>query len=445
MEQNTALAARLDRWARARPLLVDGSLAGLVWLVFGLLSVLVGGLTGLAVATATIVPLAVRRRQPVALLAWSTAIFGVQLAVLPIPLPANIAQSLVIYTVAAHVASLPVRLCALATALAGCLASGFRWSTEPAYTRNALVIAVFLAVFAGLIWLIGNIVRGRETNMRALGEAYARLEEGRRQRVRFLAQRERVAAAREIHDIVAHSLTVVIVQADGAEYAAEHARQWDRAEARTALATIARTARTALTEVRGVIDVLRDPEAADDPDGPPVCLADLERLVAAVRAAGLPVEVRADPAVFERAPAAVRFAVLRVVRESLTNVLKHAGAGATARVAVEWTPEAVRVRVTDDGAGGPGMAAAGPSDDSVGTAGTGLGSNSAGATRPGSDDAGTAGPGSVGAEATGPGHGLGGMRERLRALGGALTAGPRPGGGFGVEAVIPLTAPEARR
>jgi signal transduction histidine kinase len=399
VEQSTVLAARVDRWARVRPLLVDGFLAGLIWLVAGPLSVLVGGLTGLVVASATILPLAVRRRQPTALLAWSATVFVAQLVVLPIPLPANIAQALVIYTVAAHVASLPIRLCALGTALAGSLAAGFRWSTEPEYTRNALVIAAFLAVFAGLIWLIGNVVRGRETNMRALGEAYAKLAESQRQRERFLAQQERVAAAREIHDIVAHSLTVVIVQADGAEYAAEHARPWDRTDARTVLSTIARTARTALSEVRDVIDVLRDPAGADDAAGPSVGLADLEQLVVTVRAAGLPVEVHADPAVFAETPAAVGFAVLRVVREALTNVLKHAGAQATARVTVERTPEAVRVQVEDDGVG--------------------------------------RGAGVVTAE---PGHGLAGMRERLRALDGVLTAGPRPAGGFGVEATIPVAA-----
>ncbi|WP_425321046.1 sensor histidine kinase [Actinoplanes teichomyceticus] len=402
VEPSTVLAARADRWSRARPLLVDGLLTGVMWLVFGVSSVL-GGPAGLVVGTVTILPLVMRRRWPAALLVWSAAIFVVQLVVLPIPLPANIAQAFVIYTVAAHVPSLPIRLCALGAGLAGSLAAGFRWSTEPDYTRNALVIAVFLAVFTGLIWLIGNVVRGRETNMRALSEAYARLEENSRQRERFLAQRERVAAAREIHDIVAHSLTVVIVQADGAEYAAEHAQPWDRDQARTALATIARTARTALTEVRGVIDVLRDPEAADDPAGPPVGLADLEQLIAAVRSAGLPVEFHVDPAVFERTPAAVRFAVLRVVRESLTNVLKHAGSQAVARVAVERAPQAVRVRIDDDGVGR-----------------------------------------AVGVVAAAPGHGLDGMRERLRALDGALMAGPRPGGGFGVQATIPVAVQERR-
>ncbi|WP_143133779.1 sensor histidine kinase [Actinoplanes philippinensis] len=403
VEPGTVLAARVDRWSRARPLLVDGLLAGVMWLVFGVSSLL-GGLPGLVVGTLTVLPLALRRRWPAALLVWSAAIFVVQLVVLPIPLPANIGQAFVIYTVAAHVPSLLVRWSALGAGLAGSLVAGFRWSTEPDRTRNALVIAAFLALSAGLIWLIGNIVRGRETNLRALSEAYARLDENTRQRERFLAQQERVAAAREIHDIVAHSLTVVIVQADGAEYAAGHAQPWDRAQARTVLATIARTARTALTEVRGVIDVLRDPESADDPDGPPVGLTDLGQLVAAVRSAGLPVEVHVDPAAFDRTPAAVGFVVLRVVRESLTNVLKHAGAHAVARVAVERTPRAVEVSVEDDGVGHP---VCGP--------------------------AGTAG------------HGLDGMRERLRAVDGTLTAGPRPDGGFGVRATIPLAVRGGRR
>jgi len=402
VEHSNALTARLDRMARARPLLVDGLLAGVIWLVPGLLSTLVGGPTGLLLATVTIVPLAVRRRYPAAVLAWSAATFVAQLVILPIPLPANIAQALMIYTVAAHVPSLPVRLAALGVALAGCLAAGLRWSTAPQYLRNALLIAGFLAVFAVLTWLIGNVVRGRETNMRALRDAYARLEESRQHRVRFLAQRERVTAAREIHDIVAHSLTVVIVQADGAGYAAEHAHPWDRADAREVLATIARTARTALTEVRGVIDMLRDPDAgpgtADDPAGPPVSRTDLEQLVTTVRAAGLPVEVHADPAAFTHTTDAVRLVVLRVVRESLTNVLKHAGAHATAEVTVTWTAGAVLVQVDDDGAG--------PAT------------------------------GTVTAE---PGHGVSGMRERLRALSGTLNVGPRPGGGFRVRATIPAT------
>jgi signal transduction histidine kinase len=402
VRQQLFLAARIDRWAQERPLLLDSIVAGATWLVFGLVSVTFAGLPGLVIATATIAALAVRRRFPAAVLAWSAVLFAVQLVTLPMPLPANIAQAIVIYTVAAHVTSLPVRLLTLGAAGAGCLLGGFRWNTPPEYLRNSLVTGLFLAFFAALIWVIGNLVRGRAANMLALREAYARLEDGRRERERFVAQRERISAAGEIHDIVAHSLTVVIVQADGAEYAAEHAVPWDRADARAVLATIGRTARTALAEVRGVVAMLRDPEPPDGSPGARAGSAELWQLIGSVRAAGLSVDVEADPAVFDEVSAPAALAVVRVVRESLTNVLKHAGPHATARVTVARAPGAVRVCVADDGAGRS-------------------------QTEPG------------GASTTG--HGLDGMRDRLHALNGTLVAGSRPGRGFIVEAAIPVAAP----
>ncbi|MEV4895003.1 histidine kinase, partial [Nonomuraea sp. NPDC055795] len=325
MKQRTFLAARIDQWSRDHPRLLDLSLAGLMWLVFGPLSAL-AGLPAFLVATAAILPLALRRRLPVTVLASSAAAFAVQLMVVPIPLPANVAQAIVVYTVAAHVVSLPIRLLALGAALAGGVLAGFRWSTPPEYSANVLKNAVFLGILSVLVWVIGNLVHGRQANMSALREAAARLEEGRLQRERFVAQQQRVAAAREIHDIVAHSLTVVIVQADGAAYAAEHARPWDRGDAGRVFATIGRAARSALGEVRGVIDVLRDAdEGPDHSHGAGLGIAELRHLVDSVRAAGLDVKAEAAPAVFDDVPTAIRFAVLRVVRESLTNVLKHAG------------------------------------------------------------------------------------------------------------------------
>ncbi|MBE1583911.1 sensor histidine kinase [Nonomuraea angiospora] len=397
MRQRTFLAARIDQWSREHPRRLDLTLTGLMWLVLGLTSAL-AGLPAFLVATAAILPLVVRRRFPTAVLLWSAAAFGVQLLVVPIPLPADIAQAVVVYTVAAHVGSLPIRLLALGAALAGSVLAGFRWSTPPEYPVNVVKNAAFLGILAVLVWVIGNLVRGRQANMRALREAGAQLEEGRLHHERFVAQRQRVAAAREIHDIVAHSLTVVIVQADGAEYAAEHAQPWDRGDAGRVFATIGRTARSALTEVRGVIEVLREADGPDEPRGAGLGLAELRQLVDSVRAAGLAVEVDAEQAAFDDVPTAIRFAVLRVARESLTNVLKHAGPYAAAHVVVARTQGGIMVRVEDDGVG---------------------------VRR---------------ADATGsePGYGLDGMRERLRALGGVLEAGPRPGGGFVVDAAIPV-------
>ncbi|MEU7858639.1 ATP-binding protein [Nonomuraea sp. NPDC049141] len=198
----------------------------------------------------------------------------------------------------------------------------------------------------------------------------------------------------------ARCLTVVIVQADGAEYAAEHARPWDRGDAGSVFATIGRTARSALAEVRGVIEVLRDADGTDEPHGARLGIAELRQLVDSVRATGLAVDVEAEPAVFDDVPSAIRFTVLRVVREALTNVLKHAGPHATAHVTVARTQGGIMVRAEDDG----------------------VGSRRADAT------------------ASPPGYGLDGMRERLRAMGGVLEAGPRPGRGFVVDATIPVPA-----
>jgi signal transduction histidine kinase len=362
------LAARIDRWARSRALFLDRLVAGVGWVLLAPLSGWVAGVAGLLLATGMLLPLAVRRRFPVAGFAWSAGLFAVQLLVVPVPLPANLAQAVAIYTVAAHVPSLGVRLGALLVTVGGGGAAGFRWSTPPDYRANAVAAGAGLAVLSLLVWVIGNLVRGRETNLRALAA-------GRR-------QAERLAAAREIHDVVAHSLTVVVVQADAGALAGG-----DRAV--ETLETIGRTARTALAEVRGVIDVLREP---DDPPPAPIGLADLTHVVTAVRNAGLAVELDADPRGLAAVPPAAGVALLRVVRESLTNVVKHAGAGAAARVTVARAGQNVRVIIEDDG---PGGVASGPG-----------------------------------------GHGIAGMRERVRAAGGELTAGPVDGGGFRVVATL---------
>ncbi|MGW2162035.1 sensor histidine kinase [Nonomuraea sp. NPDC001699] len=409
MRQRPFLAARIDQWSRRHPRRLDLALAALLWLVFGLWSAWAGPFAFL-LATAAILPLAVRRRHPVAVLVWTAVVFGIQLVFFNEPLPANIPQGIVIYSVAAHVASLTIRLLGLGAALSGAVLAALRWSTPPDYVANVIETAVFLTALSLLVWVNGNLVRGRQANMRALHEASTRLEESRLQRERFAAQQRRVTAAQEIHDIVAHSLTVVIVQADGAEYAAQHAQPWDRANAANAVATIGRTARSALAEVRGVIEVLRDPDHDSDngagPDEPDADrrgqagLAEMLQLVESVRAAGLPVDVEADHAVLDGAPPAVRSAVLRVVQESLTNVLKHAGPHATARVTLRRARAEITVRVEDDGVG--------------------------------AQDAGQA-------QSPTSSYGLVGMSERLRALGGVLEAGSPPGGGFVVEAAIPIT------
>jgi signal transduction histidine kinase len=213
-------------------------------------------------------------------------------------------------------------------------------------------------------------------------------------RERGLVLDERARIAREMHDVVAHSLSVIVSQAQGGAYVA--GSQPERAA--RALETIAETGREALADMRGLLGVLRaDPDAAAPaPEDPQPGLADLPELVARVRAAGLPVELT-ETGTPRRLGAATGLAAYRLVQESLTNTLKHGGPAARAEVRLQWTDEELAVTVTDDGDG----------------------------------------PASTGAG----GQGLVGMRERAAVVGGRAEAGPRPGGGFAVTARFPAARP----
>ncbi|MBU2667935.1 hypothetical protein KOI35_30930 [Actinoplanes bogorensis] len=389
------LAARADHFARTRPQLVDRLVALTAWLLTAVPGAWVTGTTGLLIGTATVLPLAFRRRFPRTVLAVSAVTFALQLSLLAVPLPANLAQAIIVYTVAAHVPSLAARLTGLGLAVAGCLVAGFRWSTPPLYLANAIGIGVFLAVLSVLLWVTGNLVRGRAANLRALAET-------RR-------QNERLAAAREIHNLVAHSLTVVVVQADAGAFG----------DPRAALTAIGTTARSALADVREVIETLREPAPVAEPG---VALDDVERIADLVRAAGVPVRVSADPGALTRLPPAL----LRVIREALTNVVKHAGPGAAATVDIRRAAGALRIQIDDDGSGG---------DRPSGGDWSGGGDRSGGDWSGGDWSGG--GYGSGGPVDAATGVGIAGMSERLRELDGTLRAGPLPGRGFRVEAVVP--------
>nr|WP_281367431.1 sensor histidine kinase [Nocardioides kongjuensis] len=198
---------------------------------------------------------------------------------------------------------------------------------------------------------------------------------------------ERHRIAREMHDVVAHGLTTIVVQADGARAAAAH----DPSVTGPALATIASTGREAIAELRRMLGLLRAEEATTVPQPR---LADLPALLDEARAAGTSVDGHV-PAGLPAVSDGVALTTYRIVQEALSNVRKHAGPGAAARVGVRVEDGVVAVEVADDGRG-----AAAPDD--------------------------------------GRGLGLAGMRERVDAHGGTLTAGPVPGGGFRVCARIPL-------
>jgi signal transduction histidine kinase len=229
-------------------------------------------------------------------------------------------------------------------------------------------------------WLAGVLVRARG-QAAALAARSAALQRQAEQ----AAAAERTRIARELHDIVAHHLSVIVLQAAGARASGKPAGP--------PLAKIENSARQALSETRRLLGVLRDPQE-ENGLAPQPGIGDLDALAVSVQAAGLPVNlvISGDRTA---APTAVDVSVYRIVQEALTNVLKHAGP-ARADVTVGCQPEAVTIEVTDNGAGHPQQQ-----------------------------------PGPAG-------HGLAGMRERAAVFGGELTAGPRPGGGFTVRARLPL-------
>jgi signal transduction histidine kinase len=251
-----------------------------------------------------------------------------------------------------------------------------------------IAVMVFAVVLAS--WALGQLRRMSRRDRDRLVERARLLELERDQEARLAANAERARIAREMHDVVAHSLSVTVAQADGGRYAGAA----DPAAALQALETISKTGRQALADMRALLGVLRDDEAqqrAPQPDA-----GQIPALVQQVGAGGLDIrfDVTGRPAPMS---AGAGLAAYRIVQESLTNVLKHAGPGCKASVALRWRPDALEVWISDNGRG-------------------------AGATVP------TGGT---------PGQGLLGMRERATLYGGSLDAGPVPGGGFGVRAVLP--------
>ncbi|WP_433271251.1 sensor histidine kinase [Actinosynnema sp. CS-041913] len=234
-------------------------------------------------------------------------------------------------------------------------------------------------------WLAGLNTRQRRIRLSVLEQRTADLVRERDTQAALAVAAERGRISRELHDVVAHALSVVVLQAQGAQAALE--RQPERS--REALDAIVGTGRTALSEIRRLLGALGQDSPAWEPQ-PGV--ERLPRLVADIRSAGTPVEFRVEG---EPRPlsSTVDLAAYRIVQEALTNVLKHAGPAASVTIVTRYGPDALEIEVTDDGS-----AAEPPS---------------------------------------GAGHGLEGMRERVSVLGGAFDAGPRPDRGFAVRATLP--------
>jgi signal transduction histidine kinase len=264
--------------------------------------------------------------------------------------------------------------------LAGDRASGpARWS-GPLVLGSALLAAS----------AIGDGSRSRRAYLDQLTARAHDLEREQDQRAALAVAAERERISRELHDVVAHGLSLIVIQAQGGAAALDD----QPAETRAALAAIVRTGRGALADMRRVLDVMGE---VDDAWHPQPGLAHVPTLVDQVRRAGVTVALRAEGTAAPL-PVPVDLAAYRIVQEALTNVMKHAGTGSSAGVVLAYRADALDLRISDDGGA---------------------------------------------ATSAGDGNGINGMRERVRLLGGAFSAGPGPDRGFEVNANLPLVGGHA--
>lgn len=396
---------RVDR----RRLFLDGLLAlgllALVWLQMSIPRILVDGgrhiprellpfgraestpLAAFVLVALCILPLTLRHRWPLPVLAFIAAATSLYQALGYPPSMALVGMLIALYTVATLVDR---RRLMLWGAACGGLVVGTAvsaWGNPMFWADLARTLSMLLVAAA-----IGDSTGNRRAYVAEVERRAAEAERTREEEARRRVDDERLRIARELHDITAHSLSIVAVQSG----VALHVLDTDPAAARDSLTAIRTTSRDALNELRAILGVLRGSD--DAPEGAPLAptpgLSRLEDLAAPLRAAGLRVELSL-PERTEPLPAIVDASAYRIVQEALTNVLRHAGT-ASVRVTLCRDEDALAIEVLDDGAGRPAV----PARD---------------------------------------GHGISGMRERALALGGTFRAGPVAAGGWRVTATLPLS------
>jgi signal transduction histidine kinase len=373
-------------WTRTHPFQTDAWMAGGLAFVLGVLPTTLGySDRGAALSVALTAPLAWRRSRPVLSAVIITLVSLGQLATYSSMAPADVAALIGLYSLAAYGPAWASRA-GLAVGFLGILAASFRY--YPISRSYAPLQTGFVATLVLAVWALGRMRRLRRREDERLAERARMLERERDQEGQLAATAERARIAREMHDVVAHSLSVTISQADGGRYAARS----DPQAAIAALETISITGRQALADMRVLLGVLRQDEGqqfAPQPDTDTI-----PDLVEQIRAGGLDVSLEISGRA-RKLPSGPALAAYRIVQESLTNVLKHAGPNSRAWVRLSWLPQELELEVVDDGRG-------------------------------------------AGAISSGPGgQGLRGMHERAILHGGRLEAGPRPGGGFAVHALLP--------
>ncbi|MFE1946074.1 sensor histidine kinase [Streptomyces massasporeus] len=391
--------ARAKHQAKAHPLALDAilALAVLVCMVAGSFVeprhrdsvdwvLRTPDLLSLLLMTLGAAALVFRRRAPMAVLALTGTLSVIESVTGDPRAPVAMSAVIALYTVASTTdrpTTWRVGLLTMTVLTGAAMAAG----PLPWYAQENLGIFAWTGIGA----TAGDAVRSRRAFVQAIRERAERAERTREEEARRRVAEERLRIARDLHDVVAHHIALVNVQAG----VAAHVMDKRPDQAKEALAHVREASRSALNELRATVGLLRqsgDPEA---PTEPAPGLDRLDELTGTFRSAGLHVEVaRADQGT--TLPAAVDLAAYRIIQEALTNVQKHAGPQAKAEVSVVRVGPNIEITVLDDGSG----------DNET--------------------------------QNSGGGHGLLGMRERVSALRGTLTTGPRYGGGFRVHAILPL-------
>ncbi|TMR88963.1 sensor histidine kinase [Nonomuraea basaltis] len=389
-------------WLRAHPYVLDGALA--LGMYLGVLMIPLfdqrfgkhsPAVPALVLGTLSCGALVFRRRAPRSVLVICVAATTAFLMLGGGRSPLDMPPALALFTVATlsrrRQAWIAGAMTAAALGGARLLFSGDTWLAPEVLAQIAWI---------GMATAAGDAIRTRRAYVAAVEERARRAEESREEEAERRVMQERLRIARELHDVLAHHIALINVQAQVAEHLIDR-EPW---QARQALRHVRRAGKEALGELRTTVGLLRSPDSPEElPTEPSPGLDRLPGLVSTFTAAGLAVDLRLDGVTAppfeppneppnEPLPAPVELAAFRIVQEALTNVSKHAPA-ATAHVRVARTPDRLSVEVTDDG------------------------------------------PGAV---TLGTGHGLIGMRERALSLGGRFAAGPLTGGGFRVQAVLPL-------
>lgn len=381
-------------WMRSRPLVTDTIFAG-VLMTFAIVAGIAAevpdgerriGVLGWFLIIFAAAPIAIRRRLPLTsmwIILGSTLTFWV----LDFPDdPMGPGLLIAVYSVAAHV-DRPASVRHAGTAISAIIIVGTVGVLIPEEDLPWFAIPAFIVMY-GTAFVLGDNLRTRRAYLAELESAAERTLAQQRAESQSAVAEERTRIARELHDVVAHSMSVMVVQAG----AARRVIDTNPAMAAEALGAIETTGRESLDEMRRILGVLR----SDDDElelAPAPGLDDFNRLIDQCEKAGMTVDLVLEGEA-QQLPASLELSAYRIVQESLTNALKHAGP-ARASVCLTYGEQELMVRVTDDGRG-------------------------------------------ASVNSTGAGQGLIGMRERAEAFGGSLTAGPRTGGGYVVAAILPI-------